>query len=139
MSDGCFYSYRAADVNPLVLECRSIRICHGRTRNFTEFHGRKNTAFRAGCVSDGCFYSYRAADVNPLVLECRSICHGLTRNFTERRTSRSICHGISRKRQKQRHGRKNKQKHLPRKQNTAFRAGCVSDGCIHFFPMITLL
>ena len=33
--DGFFYSYRAADVNPLVLECRSRSrsICHGRTRN----------------------------------------------------------------------------------------------------------
>ena len=45
----------------------------------------------------------------------RSVCHGLTRNYTE--ISRSISHGW-----------KNKQKHLPRKQNTAFRAGCVSDG-----------
>ena len=44
--DGCFYSYRAADVNPLVLECRSIRICHGMTRKRQkQGHGRtrKNT------------------------------------------------------------------------------------------------
>lgn len=33
MRDGFFYSYRAADVNPLVLECRSRSICHGMTRN----------------------------------------------------------------------------------------------------------
>jgi len=36
-----------------------------------------------------------------------SICHGLTRKNTEK-------HGKTRKRQKQRHGRENKKKHLPR-------------------------
>ena len=32
MRDGFFYSYRAADVNPLVLECRSRSICHGKKK-----------------------------------------------------------------------------------------------------------
>ena len=68
----CFYSYRAADVNPLVLECRSRGICHGRKNKkrhlprteaeaeafATEGHGisrnqKSHMSFRAGCVSDG--------------------------------------------------------------------------------------
>ena len=63
----------------------------------------------------------------------KSICHGLTRNFTEIRTSRSrklateiggrrsICHGLTR-------NFTEKTEAETRKQNTSFRAGCVSDG-----------
>ena len=44
VSDGCFYSYRAADVNPLVLEDKRISIA-------TDEHGisrKQNTSFNLG-------------------------------------------------------------------------------------------
>ena len=57
----------------------------------------------------------------------RSISHGLTRNFTEIRTSEN----------RRSHG--NKGEDLPRKEDTSFRAGCVSDGNTQPIPMISLL
>ena len=55
----------------------------------TEFHGRKNK---------------QKQNTEIRISRGRSICHGLTRNFTEKTEAE------------------------PRKQNTSFRAGCVSDG-----------
>jgi len=72
--DGFFYSYRAADVNPLVLECRSRGICHGRKNKQKQKHShgmtRKNTEGRISIATE------RRKDRK----SSRSICHGRTRN-----------------------------------------------------------
>ena len=67
MRDGFFYSYRAADVNPLVLECRSRSICHGRKNKQKQKHSHGRTRnFTEGRIS-----------------RSGSICHGMTRKNTE--------------------------------------------------------